>query len=386
MRNSIQLTIIAAGLFIASCGTEADNASSILAEKKASLEKLKSQQTTTMADIAKLEAEIVKLDPASAKSEKPKLVSVTPLVLQNFSHFIDLQGKVTSDDIYYATPRNGVGGQVKSIYVKQGDIIKKGQLLLKLDDAVFAKSVKQLETQLAFAKDVYQRRKNLWDQQIGTEIELKSAANNVNQLEDQIATTKEQWSQTSVFSEVSGVAESINVRVGEFFTGFMGQTPQIAIVNTNTLKVTVQIPESYIERVKRGGSIKITLPDVGKTFNATISLIGNIIDPNSRSFYAEAKLPADNALKPNQVALVKILDYSVSNAVTIPVNTLQSDEKGKFVMVSSMENGKSVARKKPVSIGELYGEGLEIKSGLQAGDLLITDGYQNLYEGQLLSY
>lgn len=83
--------------------------------------------------------------------------------------------------------------------------------------------------------------------------------------------------------------------------------------------------------------------------------------------------------------MVKIQDYSANNAITIPMNTLQNDEKGKYVMVAVNENGKLVARKRQLEIGELYGNDLEIKAGLQPNDALITEGFQGLYEGQPLT-
>ena len=225
----------------------------------------------------------------------------------------------------------------------------------------------------------------MWDQQIGTEQQLIDAKQKVDQAENQIETIKEQWNMTNVYADVSGVADVVNIRVGEMFTGAVGQTPQIRIVNNSRLKVTTQVPENYLGRVKEGSKMIVNLPDLGKTINTSVSVSGKIIDPLSRSFYVEAKLPADKDLKPNQIALVKIEDYTVPKAITIPVNTLQTDEKGKFVLVAVNENGKLVARKKPVQIGELYGDKLEIKSGLQTGDQVITEGFQGLYDGQLIT-
>jgi multidrug efflux pump subunit AcrA (membrane-fusion protein) len=112
---------------------------------------------------------------------------------------------------------------------------------------------------------------------------------------------------------------------------------------------------------------------------------GRLIDPNSRSFYIEGKIPADKDLRPNQLALVGIKDYAADSTITIPVNTLQNDEKGKYVLVAAKENGKLVAKKRPVVVGELSGDKLEVKSGLQAGDQLITDGFQGLYDGQAIT-
>ncbi|MFT3909161.1 MAG: hypothetical protein QM737_07005 [Ferruginibacter sp.] len=136
-------------------------------------------------------------------------------------------------------------------------------------------------------------------------------------------------------------------------------------------------------RLKKGTAVLVSIPDLNKTINSTISFISQSVDNSSRGFAAEVKIPADPALKPNQSTVVKILDYSANAAVVIPVNTVQSDEKNKYVYVLEKgKDGKSFARKKIITIGDAYGDLVEIKEGLSAGQQLITDGYQNLYEGQ----
>jgi RND family efflux transporter MFP subunit len=378
MKNIAKLIIVSAVFVLASCGSKSGNAE--LTEKKAKLEELKKQQSAINDQVVKLETEIGKLDPTTIQKENEKLVSVTPLSVAPFTHYIDLQGKVEAVNIAYVTPR-GQGGQVKELYVRKGDAVKKGQILLKLDDLVIKRQIDQLQTQLSFAKDLYQRQQNLWKENIGTEVQLLQAKNSVDNIEKQISIIKEQQSFTSVYAEMDGVLDDVNVKVGELFSG----AGQIKLINTSDLKVTAQVPENYLEKVKVGTSLKVILPDINRTTDAVIRVAGKLIDPLSRSFYIEAKLPADNIFRPNQVAQVKILDYSNANALTIPVNTLQTDDKGKFVMVSAKENGKTVAHKKPVVAGELYGDKIEIKSGLQAGDLLITEGYQSVYDGQTIT-
>ncbi len=370
-------------LILISCETKTDNAT-LLNTKKTKLEDLKKQQVKLGEEIVKLENEITLLDTSATKQENAKLVSITSIEPHQFNHFINLQGKIEAVNIMYVTPR-AQGGQVKELLVKQGDFVKKGTLLLKLDDAIVKKQLDQLQTQLSFAKDLYQRQQNLWKENIGTEVQLLQAKNSVDNIEKQINTVKEQLSFSNVYAPIDGVLETVDIRVGETFIGVLGQSPQISIVNTSNLKLTAQVPENYLEKVKVGTRTKITFPDINKTIEASINVVGKIIDPLSRSFYIEAKLPADKDLKPNQVAEVKILDYSVANAITVPINTIQTDEKGKFVIVALEQNGKIIAHKTTVSIGELYGDKIEINSGLKPGDKLITDGFQNLYEGQLIT-
>ena len=377
-------TIILALVFLA-CGNASKEKKADLNDKKVELQKLKTEHTKLSEQIKKLESEIGTLDTTGA-SAKPKLVNATLLTTQKFTHYIDLQGKVTTDNIYTVSPR-GNPSQVRAIYVKEGDRVRKGQLLMKLDDAVMLQNLRQLETQLAFAKNLHQRRKNLWDQGIGTEVELISAKNEVDNLEKQISILKEQWNTSRVYSEVSGVVESVTIKVGEVFGGFSAsQTPPgITIVNPNKLKAEVLVPENYISRIKKGTPVVIEIPNTNKKFNSTISLVSELINIDSRGFTAEAKIPADAGLKPNQIALVKIQDYSKSDVIVIPISTVQTDEKGKYAYVMIDEKGKKVAKKRPLMVGEIYGEFIEVKQGLSAGDQLITQGYQDLYEGQLVS-
>ena len=382
---------------IASCGGSKKDDNAAINDKKAKLEKLKGQKDKNDAEIAKLQEELSKIDTTNSNPAKIKLVAITPLALQNFSHYIDLQGKVDAENISYISPRNG-GGQVKEVLVKQGDHVKKGQLLLRLDDAVLRQSVaasKQqaegVKTQLAFAKNLYQRQNNLWQQGIGTEVQLITAKTNVTALENQLTliaenvkTGMEQLNTANVVSDVNGVADIVNIRVGELFVGNTAAGPQIKIVNTSQLKAVSNIPENYVGTVNKGTAVIVELPDAHKTINTTVSFTGASIDLINRGFVVEAKLPVDPALKPNQIALMKIRDYSADNTIAIPLNTLQNDEKGKYVMVAVTENGKLIARKRPVNIGMLSGDILEIKTGLKPGDALVTEGYTGLYEGQQL--
>jgi RND family efflux transporter MFP subunit len=247
-----------------------------------------------------------------------------------------------------------------------------------LDDRVLRQQREQLYTQLNFAKDILKRREDLWKQNIGSEVELLSAKNNVDQVEKQLATLNEQIEMYLVKAEVSGVIDELMVKVGEIFQG----GPQIRIVNLSSLKAVTNVPENYLDKVGKGSNVQVSIPDIGQSFSSVISFVSASIDPNSRGFITEAKLPANNLLKPNQIAMVRILDYSAPNAIAVPVNVVQTDEKGKFVFVMNKEAGGMVARKKPVVIGLVQGDKVEVKSGLAVGDQLITEGFQSLYDGQ----
>ncbi len=368
-------------VLLSSCGSGSKDEKGSLTDKKAQLEKLKNDQKKLSDQIAKLQNEIGSADTSSSLN-KGKLISASPVTEQAFEHFIDLQGHIDADNISYVTPRGGPA-QAKAVYIKQGDFVKKGQILAKLDDDVQLKQLQQLKTQLAYAEDVYRRQKNLWDQGIGTEIQLKTAENNVNNLKDQINTTTAAWDMTNVRSEVTGYVETMNLRVGEM----LGNTPQpqIVIVNSSTLKAVTDIPENYLGKIHKGMPVNIKLPDVNLEFNSSISLMNQTIGLNNRSVTTESKIPYNPNVHINQVAQVRIKDYANPRAIVIPLTVLQTDENGKYVYVIATENGKTVARKKVVQVGEIYGNSIEVKGGLSVGDQLITEGFQSLYEGQAVT-
>jgi membrane fusion protein, multidrug efflux system len=408
-KQSILIAIVA--LLAVGCGSK-KNAAAELNDKKVALEKLKSEGSAKAAAIKKLQEEIAKADTANGKKGKVKLVAVSTIGSQNFNHYIDLQGVVNAENISYISPR-GMPGQVRAIYVKEGQYITKGQLVLKLDNAIVNQQVQSanqqalaasqalegLRTQLAFAKNILVRQQNLWNQGIGTEVQLLTAKTNVQALEnslsaaqeqvkggyEQVKVAKEQLNTANVYSDVSGVVEDVNIRVGETFTGMSAMGAQIKVVNKSSLKVVTTVSENYIGRINKGSLAEVTLPDYNLTYNSSVSLISQTIDQN-RGFAAEIKLPADSRIKPNQTAKVRILDYAAPNAVVIPINVIQTDEQSKYVYImQKLSNGKFVARKIVVNIGEVYGDKVEIKTGLVGGEQLITEGYQSIYEGQTVA-
>jgi RND family efflux transporter MFP subunit len=374
--NKILLSALFTGtILFMSCGQTTDP----VAKKKADLQKLKEDQAALVSKIQKAEDDLAKVDSASAKKEKTKLIAFQPVVPTDFTHFIELQGKIDALNIAMVTPRNGTGGQVKEIHVKKGDMVKKGQLLLKLDDVVLQQQLATAKQQLAFAKNLYERRTNLWAQQIGSEVELVTAKNTLDQAQMQVDLVNRQIELTRVYADINGVADVVNVRLGEIFTG----NNQLQIVNTTDLKAVAQVPENYLSQVKVGSNIKVIIPELkDKTIDTKVSVTGKTIESSTRSFYIEAKLPYEKAFYPNQVALIKIQDYTKANAITIPLNTLQNDEKGKYVMVAVKTGDRMIASKRAIVIGMMYGDKVEVLSGIKAGDQIITEGYQGLYDEQ----
>lgn len=392
MNTILKLSAGVLMLSLAACGASDNTA---VGKKKEELAKAKTEQAelssklTAVSDrILKLEDELGKIDSSFAKPEKTKLVAVAAIASSRFTHYIDLKGRIDAVNTAYVTPR-GLGGQVKALYVKQGDNVRKGQLLAKLDDVAYRQDLDRAKIQYNTAKTYYDRRKNLWDQKIGAEIDLINAKAQMDNAAKMVDQAENQLDMANVYAEMSGVADIVNIRVGEVFTpqtATIPTAPAIRIINTNDLKVVADVPENYQGKVGVGSNVVISLPELGNdSIRAKVSVASKVINPDSRTFYIEARVAAGNKLRANQLAIVRIQDYTTADAITIPVSTLSSDEKGKFVMVAVTQNGKMVAAKRPVTVGELYGDKLEVKSGLQPGDQLITEGFQGLYDGQAIT-
>lgn len=399
MKRIIPIALVAIAVFVmASCGNSSKDKNAELNEKKKELEKLKKEKGDLDAKVRKLEADISDLDTASAQLRK--LVTTAPVTTQDFIHYIELQGKVDADKSGYVAPRGG-GGMIKGIYVSLGQTVRKGQLLLKLDDAIARQGlvtaqqqIPGLEASAKLTRSVYERRQNLWKQNIGTEVQVLEAKTQAEAAESQlnaahasVQLAQEQVNLSNVYAEIDGTIDHLDVRVGEFFSG-QGTDGRAAIniVNTTNLKVTIAVPENYLSKIKVGTPLQIVLPELGnKTVTSKVTVVGKLIDPGTRSFTVEGKLPADNALRPNQIATAKIEDYKQANSLTVPINVVQSDEKGKYVYVAVTSGGKTIARKKNVIVGQAYGGMMEILSGLTAGEQVITEGYQTVYDGQAIT-
>ncbi len=384
MKAIFLLITMTSGIFLAGCSSGSKEKKGELGDMKIKLEKLKKEKAQMDENIRKLETDIAKADP-NAATQASKLVAVDTLRSTDFIHYLELQGRIDANDIVYVTPRS-VPAQVRQLYVKKGDRVQKGQLLVKLDDAVMLQQMDALKVQLDYAENIYNRQKNLWDQGIGTEVQLVTAKNNVDAMKKQISTLNESWQTSFVYAPISGVADEVNVKVGEIFNGGSSTSPQIKLINGSSLKIVTEVPENYVARVKKGDKVEVSVPETGKPpFQTSISVVGSSIHPTNRSFTTEAKLPSDPLLKPNQTAVMKILDYQSKATIVVPVNVVQSDEKGKYVYVMEKAGDKMLARKKPVDIGEAYNGNIEIKNGLTGGELIITEGYQAVYDGQVVT-
>jgi membrane fusion protein (multidrug efflux system) len=377
MKNHILPIIITAAL-LASCSGEKKEG---LTGKKEELTKLKTEQSETEKKIKALESEIAKLDTTKRAETNIKIVTVQPLAAGTLSHYVELQGSVDAKNSVMVTPKSG--GAVTAVYVREGDQVKTGTVLARVDDSILRESIEEVKSQLTLANTIFTKQKNLWDQKIGTEIQFLQAQNNKEGLEKKLATLNAQLSQSRITAPISGVVDQVNVKVGE--TAMPG-AGVFRVVNLGNLKVIAKVSDTYAASVKRGDEILISFPDLQKDYKAKVSFVSTTVDPLSRTFTIEANLPSSPVLKPNMVAKVQINDATKKNALIVDQNIIQGTEKGQVVYVAVNENGKKMAKSKLVKTGLIYNGKIEVTEGLQAGDEIITTGYQEVSDGQTISY
>lgn len=363
-------------IVISSCGDK----NSVKA-KKEKLEKLKTEQAALITQIKTLEDEIKASGDSMETKVKMVNVAITEIQTSNFRHFIDVQGQVDGDE--NTTISAKVPGLVLNVFAKPGSVVKAGQILAELDGNAVKKQIQSMETNLSLVTDLYNKQKALWEKQVGSEIQFKQAKTNKESLEQQIGAMREQLSMYKITAPSNGTIDEVNLKNGQ--TAAPGM-PYFTIVNFNKLKVKANVAEAFANKVKQGNNVQILFPDLNKNIEAKISYSGKGISALNRTFGVEVNLPNDNSYLPNMIAVVKIIDYEKTNAIVVPVNCIQNGEEGSHVFVAVKENGKNIAKKRTVIVGETYNENAEILSGLEKGEQLITVGYSDLNDGEVIKF
>jgi RND family efflux transporter MFP subunit len=358
----ISLTAFAFAVSLSGCSSD----------KKAELENLKKDLASTQDKISALEAELAKSDTLS--DSKSKIVVLDTIKTTYFKHYIDVQAKVDGDDNVTISPETM--GIISRINVKAGQSVSKGTVLIQLDDKIYMKSLDELQSSRDYINMLYIKQKSLWDQKIGTEIQFLTAKNNLEGIDKKIATVRQQLEMTKVKSPITGTVDLVDVKIGQSFAPGM---PGLRVVNFDNLKLQAEVAESYISKVNKGDEVEVYFPDIDKTITTKLNYSGKVIDALNRTFRVEVLFSSkENLLHPNMVAVLRIADYKKDNSIVLPINLVQNTQEGSYVFVS--EN--NVAVKKVVTVGRNYKGQVEILTGLKSGDLIITQGYQDMVEGQ----
>lgn len=358
-----KLLFISAIALLAACSKPKD--------KKTELADLKKQRTELDSKILKLEGEV------GGKDTLARQVSVYDIKKTAFNNYVEIQGRVDAEQNVQVNPE--AQGVVTKVYATIGQQVSKGQVLAQIDDNVLRQNMSQLQTQLDLATNLFNRQKNLWDQKIGTEVQYLNAKTGKEGLERQMNVLRSQQAMYKIKSPISGSIEQMDLKVGQAVSPGMSA---IRVVNGNILKAKAQVAESYLGKISQGDNVKVIFPDIPDSLNTKVSFAAKVIDPASRSFNIEVKLPSNARYRANMIAILKVIDYTNPKAVTVPVSAIQNAENGQYVLV--VADGK--VKRTTVKAGRTIDGKTEILSGLNEGDKLIVTGAEDLNEGDPVKY
>lgn len=345
-------------------------------DKNEELIKLKKQQQELVSKINDLQAELEAQNPNSGATEGINVVA-EEVTTKPFTHAIEVHGTLDSDENLKVFPQTQ--GVVTQVLVKVGDRVRKGQVIAKIDDQAMLKSYAQMSTQYKLAADLYERQKGLWEQRIGSEVQYMQAKTQKEALENGLAALKDQLNYAQIKSPINGSIEELPIRIGMTASP---AAPVATVINFTAMKIVADIAEAYNTSVSVGDQVTLYFPDLGKEVTSKISSASKFINPQNRSFKVEVKVPGNiTNLKANMIAVLRIVDYKNNNAFVINVNAIQSDANGTYVYAITTDKGKALANKKYVTQGLTYNGMAEVKSGLNAGDRIVTVGQLGLTDG-----
>lgn len=370
------LFIAVAAIFMASCKQESTD----LSAKKKELETLLKQQADINDKVTKLRKDIETMDTAAKAEKKIKTVEVTRVATQSFSHYVEGMAVVECDQNTLVFPKTP-GFVINAVNVKPGDVVSAGQIMCTVDNTTLVQQLEALKTQYTLANTAYERQRNLWEKQIGSELQYLNAKTQKEAAEKNIAALQAQLANTNVVAPFTGTVDAVNYKVGD---NSASATGGVRVINISRLKLTSKLADSYINKVKTGNKVIIVFPDLGnKEVEARVTFTGSSINSLTRTFDIQVLL--DNPLgeyKPNMQARIKVNDITLPKVIVVNENIVMNSEGEKSILVLVHEGEYTVAKKVKVVTGESYGGLVVIKEGLKEGDEIITNGYANINDGE----
>ena len=318
-----------------------------------------------------------KLEELNTNPQLPivEVFAVNPVM---FEHYVQVQGSVKSDELINIFPE--FSGVVKAIYVKSGDVVKKGQPLIKIDDGGLKEQLSQLEIGFELTKTTFERQKRLWDQNIGSEIKFLESKTMFEAQKQGIEQLKKQIKKTLIEAPFSGNIDNVVVKNGEVV--YPGRSNLMMLLNLDNLYIESNVPEKHIASISYGNKAIVHFPLLNKTISTTIRQSGSYINPINRTFKIEMDIEKNDLnIKPNLNSKVKINDYSNNSALMINQNFISIDSDNKeYVYKIYNKDKKTYVSKNIIITGKNDGVNVEVISGLISGDRVVSEGIRKLVD------
>ena len=344
------------------------------------LEKLKNKKAQLKAEIADLDIKIQEID--TIKTENFPLVILGKVGMKPFEHKIAVQGTIETDqNVLVNSEMNGV---IQQINVKEGQEVKKGQILAVIDSEILNSNILELKSQLDFAEYTLQTQKQLFEKGLGTEFEYKQVINQVDALKAKLNTLEKQKNKTVITAPFSGVIDQLFPKEGEL-TG--PQQPLLRIVNNQKVSVTADISERHYRNIAIGSKVDVYVPTLTDTFQLKIATIGNFIHPTNRTFRVRADIEKNEKLLPNMLAQLIITDLSIDSALVVPSDAIMKSQMNEdYVFIATQQNEVYEVKQINVNILSNYnGESaISANESIRKGDLIVIKGGRGISAGDIV--
>ena len=385
MKNIYLLIIIT--VFLNSCSNEKEpSLEEILATNDVEL--LKSRKSEIDAKLEELTLDLNQLNNKLSvlnKDRNTPLITTITTSEQKFNHFIELQGNVKTKQNVLVYPE--MPGILNKVYVKEGQKVKKDQILATIDDGGLSQQLLLLKSNEQLAKTTFERQKRLWDQQIGSEIQYLQAKTSYDSQKNATRQLKKQLGKFTIRAPFSGIIDDVFKEKGTVVAPGPG-AEIFRIINLSNMYIETDVPESYISSIKKNKMVEVNFPILGRSYDSSIRQVGNFINPSNRTFRIEVGIPnLDGEIKPNLTAKLRLNDYSSSNAILIPQSIISENAKGQqfiYVVKDNKEKNQVYAERLVIETGKTNGDFIEVTKNLDANVEVILEGARSVNNGQVV--
>jgi membrane fusion protein (multidrug efflux system) len=326
----------------------------------------------------KQDAAPVQANATDAAAAENLLVEVQAMAFEKFEHFFAVNGSLEAiQDAFISAETSG---QIKAIHVQEGQRVQKGDLLVSLNSDIIRNAVAEVKNTLSLARTVFQKRQELWDKNIGSEIQYLEAKTSKETLENRLGSLQAQLNLAQVRAPFTGIVDKIFKKAGELAVPGL---QLMQLVNLNRMRVNAEVAETYLGRIKQGDRIEITFPTFPDwRLEASISRIGQVVSAKNRTVLVQAVLDnRQEKMKPNMMVTLRCRDFFAAAALVVPAIVVKNDLAGTYLYTVERENGKTVARKLTIRTGLTEGNRTMVVGGLAAGQQLIVSGYNLVRNG-----
>lgn len=278
--------------------------------------------------------------------------------------------------------RPEVSGRVAKLGFIEGQRVRRGQLLLQLDDTLQQAQLKQAEAQASIARTNLQRSRELLGQGFVSQSAVDQNAAALQVAEAQVALAQAQLQRMKVIAPFDGTAGLKLVDMGDYVKD---GADIVNIEDLSSLTVQFALPERYIDRLRAGQSVEVALDALpGRSFKGRVTAVDSLVDPNGRALQVVAAVANPGALlKPGMFARPRVVFAVREGAVVVPEEALVPVGAKQFLFkIVDGADGKKVSQRVEAKIGIRLPGKVEILEGVKPGDALVTAGHGRLMRGE----